>query len=302
MTKYEKYEELKKGLIHKSVKVDEYQEINYGIQFNVHWEDKSSKIRIYESKKKGLTVDLSQIKYEEFKMLIHNINNGDGDKQVIQAGQTQNLSDDLNRALIGVDESGKGDYFGPLVIAGVYADYEMKKKLIQIGAADSKTLNDTKIAQLADRIKKICPYEIICLNNETYNKLYEEIKNLNYLLAWGHSKVIEKLADKTHCDLALSDQFGDEKLIKNQLLKRQIEITLEQRPRAEENVVVAAASILARDAFVRGMKLMEQKHHQDFPKGAGPGTIRAAQYFATTYGKSKLIEVAKLHFKTTEKI
>lgn len=304
MSKYETYEVLKEKLlsqIHYEIEVGAYEEINYGIQFDIHYEGKRSKIRIYESKKKGITLDLSQVKYDELKTLIHNINSS-GTGHIMQGNkelQSKFISDQLEVPLIGVDESGKGDYFGPLVIAGVYADQKMKIELMKLGVADSKTLNDTKIHQMAEKIKTLCPFEIIILNNETYNKVYDSIQNLNELLAWGHAKTIENLVQKTACKVALSDQFGNEKLIKNRLMEHSKNITLEQRPRAEQNVVVAAASILARDAFVVKMKELELRYNQPFPKGAGSITIEAGKEFVRRYGKERLSEVSKMHFKTT---
>lgn len=304
MSKYTTYDALKEKLINQinyDIEVSSYEEINYGIQFDITYEGKRSKIRIYESKKKGVTLDLSQIKYDELKTLVYNINNS-GTGSIVEGkskSETTYMSDQLEVPLIGVDESGKGDYFGPLIIAGVYADQNTKIELMKLGVADSKTLNDTKIHQIAGKIKELCSYEIIVIKNKTYNELYERIRNLNELLAWGHAKTIEKLVQKTGCKVALSDQFGNEKLIKDRLMEKSKNITLEQRPRAEQNVVVAAASILARDTFVTKMKELETQYHQPFPKGAGASTIEAGKEFVRRYGKERLDEVSKVHFKTT---
>ena len=304
MSKYTTYDALKEKLINQinyDIEVSSYEEINYGIQFDITYEGKRSKIRIYESKKKGVTLDLSQIKYDELKTLVYNINNS-GTGSIVEGkskSETTYMSDQLEVPLIGVDESGKGDYFGPLIIAGVYADQNTKIELMKLGVADSKTLNDTKIHQIAGKIKELCSYEIIVIKNKTYNELYERIRNLNELLAWGHAKTIEKLVQKTGCKVALSDQFGNEKLIKDRLMEKSKNITLEQRPRAEQNVVVAAASILARDTFVTKMKELETQYQQPFPKGAGASTIEAGKEFVRRYGKERLDEVSKVHFKTT---
>lgn len=304
MSKYTTYDALKEKLINQinyDIEVSSYEEINYGIQFDITYEGKRSKIRIYESKKKGVTLDLSQIKYDELKTLVYNINNS-GTGSIVEGkskSETTYMSDQLEVPLIGVDESGKGDYFGPLIIAGVYADQNTKIELMKLGVADSKTLNDTKIHQIAGKIKELCSYEIIVIKNKTYNELYERIRNLNELLAWGHAKTIENLVQKTGCKVALSDQFGNEKLIKDRLMEKSKNITLEQRPRAEQNVVVAAASILARDTFVTKMKELETQYQQPFPKGAGASTIEAGKEFVRRYGKERLDEVSKVHFKTT---
>lgn len=310
MTKYTEYERMKQDLQNKGVSVGSYQEISYGLQFDITYESLSAKVRIYESKKKGVTVDLSQVKHQELKSFFHNINdNGTGSSDLTNSpapvkriAPTGLKSDQFDNALIGVDESGKGDYFGPLVIAGVYADREMKMKLMAIGVADSKTLSDAQIQKMATRIREICPYEIIAIGNVKYNELYDKIKNLNRLLAWGHARIIENLVSQTGCGLALSDQFGDESLIRRALMERGSQITLEQKPKAEQNVVVAAASILARDMFVTKMQELEIKYGQKFPKGASGQVVKAAKAYAAHYGKERLNEVSKLHFKTTQTV
>ncbi|MGL4737262.1 MAG: ribonuclease HIII [Cellulosilyticaceae bacterium] len=310
MTKYTEYEKIKQNLQQQGVVVGNYQEISYGLQFDITYEQLTSKVRIYESKKKGVSVDLSQVKHQELKSFFNNINDsGTGTQtQEVKATSIKRIaptglkSDQFDNALIGVDESGKGDYFGPLVIAGVYADREMKMKLMAIGVADSKTLSDTQIQKMAIRIREICPYEIISIGNVKYNELYDKIKNLNRLLAWGHARIIENLVGQTGCSLALSDQFGDESLIKRALMERGGQIILEQKPKAEQNVVVAAASILARDMFVTKMQELEIKYGQKFPKGASNQVVKAAKAYAGQYGKQRLNEVSKLHFKTTQTV
>lgn len=205
-------------------------------------------------------------------------------------------------SIIGTDESGKGDYFGPLVIAGVYADENVKKELKKLGVIDSKKLNDVHIALLASKIKAICKYTIVVIGNPKYNELYLKVGNLNKLLAWGHARVIENILEETNCEIALSDQFGNPELIENALMSKGKKILLEQRPRAEENVVVAAASILARNEFVERMKNLSEKYKIDFPKGASNSTVEVAKEFIKIYGKENLSAVAKLHFKNTLKL
>jgi ribonuclease HIII len=298
MNKYEKYTNLKQLLVSKGAEVETYKEIAYGLQFGVSKEYLKGTVRVYESKKKGLTVDLSQIKEEGLKVLFFEDNTAIG----VYKQTPEFKSDDLDVSLIGVDESGKGDYFGPLVVAGVYATKDQKIKLMQMGVADSKKLSDLQINKLAKQIKEICPYDILILKNQKYNDLYAKIKNLNKLLAWGHARVIENILAIHPCNYALSDQFAKEGVIESALMEKGKKIVLEQRPRAEQNVVVAAASILARDAFVCEMESLSTAYGIEFPKGAGEGTLRTAKKFITKYDKSKLGEVCKLHFKTTESL
>ena len=113
---------------------------------------------------------------------------------------------------IGVDESGKGDYFGPLIVAGVAINDELKKTFSKSGIKDSKQLSDEKILQLALQIQKQAKWSIVTINPQKYNELYSKFKNLNKLLAWGHARVIENLLEKApECTLALSDKFAANK-------------------------------------------------------------------------------------------
>lgn len=202
---------------------------------------------------------------------------------------------------IGTDESGKGDYFGPLVIAGVLITEENKQKFIDLGIKDSKKLNDTLIKKLALKIQKDAIWSVVTINPEKYNELYAKFKNLNKLLAWGHSRVIENILEKSpDCGFALSDKFGDESLIKNALMKNGRNITLEQRVRAEADIAVACASILARAEFVSRISSLSLRYGLEFPKGASEKVVSQAKDFVQKFSKTRLNEVAKLHFKTTQ--
>lgn len=209
---------------------------------------------------------------------------------------------EITKPHIGVDESGKGDFFGPLVIAGVLADETNSKKFIEAGVKDSKKLTDGKILQLANIIKANAVFTTVVIGNEKYNELYNKFQNLNKLLAWGHARVIENILEKTPCSYAISDQFGKDTLIKDALLEKGKNITLEQRYRGEEDIAVAAASILARAEYVKRIEALSSKYEITFPKGTSDITLETAKTFANKYGKERLKEVAKLHFKTVNKI
>lgn len=203
---------------------------------------------------------------------------------------------------IGTDESGKGDFFGPLVIASVLADEKAAQYFLELGIKDSKKLSDKKMLNMAEEIKKIAPYSIIAISNSRYNELYANMKNLNKLLAWGHARAIENILEKHHCEYALSDKFGDESLIKSALMKNGRAIRLDQMCKAESDIAVAAASVLARATFVQKISEMENIYGMKFQKGCSSLVKDGATEFIKKYGKEKLKEVCKAHFKTYNEV
>lgn len=214
--------------------------------------------------------------------------------------QYQNIEE---LSCIGTDEVGKGDYFGPLVVAGVFVSPSSIRKLVTIGVRDSKDVSDSKIFELENAIKKECTFDVVIIGNKRYNELYGEFKNLNKLLAWGHARVLENMLSKTDCKIAIADQFGDEELINNALMAKGRTIKLMQMPKAEKNIAVAAASILARAEFLRRMEEMSNALGVDIPKGSSDQTIvQIAKSIKDKGGIEKLSDVAKLHFKITKKL
>lgn len=201
----------------------------------------------------------------------------------------------------GSDESGKGDIFGPLVVAALYVDKNSEHLLWKESIQDSKKLNDDKIRELAHFIKKRFKYTVITLMPEKYNKLYNKFKNLNKLLAYGHAQAIENLLNKVDCQVVLSDQFGDERLIREALSCDQ-EIQLVQKVRAEENLAVAAASIIARSKFVDSLESLSIKYGMNLPAGASRQTQSVLEKFIKKYGKNELKRVVKLHFKPVQNL
>ncbi len=202
----------------------------------------------------------------------------------------------------GVDESGKGDFFGPLVIAGVYVDPGIARKFLDAGVVDSKRIgSDARIRTLADMIRKssLCLVETVLIGPAKYNELYEKFGNLNRLLGWGHARVIENLlARKPGCLRSLSDQFADAGVIRASLLKHGRKIAIEQRPRAESDIAVAAASIVAREAFINWLDRKSKELGLRLQRGVSPGVKESARKLVEMNGPGALREVAKVHFRT----
>jgi len=203
---------------------------------------------------------------------------------------------------IGTDESGKGDFFGPLVIAAVYFTCENRDKLLELDVKDSKTVTDKKARRIAESLMQQVPYSVVVIGSEKYNELYSKIKNLNRLLAWGHARAIENLLEKCDVELAVTDQFGDPKYVENALMKKGRQIELIQQTKAEKHIGVAAASIIARAKFLEYLDKYSSQYDMPFPKGAGPNVDRAAADFCRRYSFDDLVHVAKLHFRNSRKV
>jgi ribonuclease HIII len=207
---------------------------------------------------------------------------------------------------IGVDESGKGDFFGPLVIAGVFVDAAIARRLVDLGVTDSKRIKSSdRVRRLAAEIRSVggLASEVVAIGPARYNELYESFGNLNRLLAWGHARVIEKLAARRpDCPRALSDQFARVEVLQRALQAKGVGIELEQRTRAESDVAVAAASILARERFVDWLTRTSEAGGVKLPPGASPAVVEAGRELVGKHGPDSLAKVAKLHFRTRQQV
>ncbi len=225
----------------------------------------------------------------------------------VKLGYEAVLNPELLLPRIGVDESGKGDFFGPLCIAGVYVNESVIQAWADKGIRDSKNISsDKKIAELAGLIRQTpgCVVDSVVVGNEAYNRLYAKLKSVNPLLAWGHARVIENLLGKRYQMhpppvKAISDQFAaSQRVLEKALMTSGREIAFVQRHRAEADIAVAAASILARDAFVKGLARLEKDFARKLPKGAGAAVDAAAKQFVAERGAGELAKISKLHFRT----
>lgn len=206
----------------------------------------------------------------------------------------------------GIDESGKGDYFGPLVVACAFTDAESAAKLIDAGIRDSKLLaSDKEAVKLDAVIKGVLKgrFSLITVSPERLNQLHAQIGNLNQLLAWGHAKALEELLAKVpECPRAISDQFGKGNLVRRRLQERGRRIVLDEHPKAEADIAVAAASILARAAYISEMKRLATAAGLLLPKGCSDRVVVTAREFLKLHPFAELNKYAKTFFKTTQKL
>ena len=163
-------------------------------------------------------------------------------------------------------------------------------------------MSNKEVLTLCKIIKEHCQYEVIQISPEKYNALYAKFKNLNSLLAWGHATAIEALSLKSGCTSVIIDKFANDHVVQNAIKRKNIAIDLVQRVRAESDIVVAAASILARGAFLESMERLSKRYGFEIPRGASSLVVAAGKKLVTQFGPEILEKVAKIHFKTTTDI
>lgn len=206
----------------------------------------------------------------------------------------------------GVDESGKGDFFGPMVIAAAYVDEAICEEFTRLNVRDSKRITSDVAAQrLADQIRRVLKtrFAVVTIPPRAYNRLYTKMRSVNNMLAWGHATALEELLERVpNCPRAVADQFGPEHQIRRQLKTRGRSIQLVQRPKAESDLAVAAASILARDGFLRGLVQIRKEAGVEIPKGASAAVRAAAVALVRARGPAFLLETAKTHFRTADQV
>lgn len=203
---------------------------------------------------------------------------------------------------IGMDEAGKGDFFGPLSVAALFADEQGIKRLVELKVKDSKNCSDDSVLKLAKQIRSEFAYTVIRLFPHKYNELHKKFKNLNRLLAWAHTAALSDLSQKTNCQNALLDQFAYPELMEQFLKQKKLSVNLKQKVRGEEDIVVAGASILARAGFLEGLEKLKNEYECDLPKGASSSVKKAGAKIVAQFGPEILDKVAKVHFKTTLEI
>lgn len=210
-----------------------------------------------------------------------------------------NIETEDNFDYIGVDESGKGDFFGPLVICGFYSPVKNFEVLKKIGIQDSKNLSDSSIVSISKKIKEIKEiyFDIVFISPKKYNAIYSKFLNLNKLLAWGHATAIENILARTSVEKVVCDKFGDESLILNALKEKGKKIEIIQKTKAERFLNVAAASILARNELINWFQVSEKNLGMRVNKGSGREVNLRANEIYRKFGKEVLDSFCKTHFK-----
>lgn len=286
---------IREQLIKSGIPADHISTKEFNYEFNANQGSYRVKILVYFGKK-GMKIVLQG----DIESPLHSII-----KEIINDQQSLDLE---NQSLIepdeyiGTDEVGKGDFFGPLVIAAVYVNPKTKKELLRIGIRDSKEISDYQIRELSGEIELIVKdnFEIVKINPARYNEFYAKLKNLNKLLDWGHSKAIDNLLDNTKCKFVITDKFSKKDL--NVVThSKHSDVEFVQETKAEKYIGVAAASILARATFLEWFDSQERKGLK-IPRGSSEQVEIYARNLIKKIGEEKLRDLVKIHFKTFNKI
>jgi len=221
----------------------------------------------------------------------------DPDDSDVEEGSSAASTSNFDEPVIGSDEVGKGDYFGPLVVCAVRLEKGQSDEIKRSGVRDSKTLTDDQCLRLGAALRTRYRVAVERLDPRDYNKTYVQGR-LNDLLADLHAKAIARLAEPGV--RVVVDRFANERLLATRTKK--LGIRLEQRPRAESEPAVAAASVVAREEFLVALKELSDEAAVHLHKGAGPPVDQAARRYVALHGFDALANVAKMHFKNTQKL
>lgn len=221
-------------------------------------------------------------------------------------GYEEVLNPELTSPHMGIDESGKGDFFGPLVACAAYTDPNLSAKMQEIGVKDCKQLSDKQVLAIGAKTRALLGpnrFKLVAIGPEAYNRLYAKNRNVNSILSWAHARAIENLLETMpSCPRAVADQFGAEHLIRRALMEKGRSIVLEQHHKAESDIAVAAASVLAREYFLISLKKLGDTFGTVLHKGASQAVIDAGVDFVKTHGPAELPKIAKCHFRTADNV
>ncbi len=269
---------------------------DYNYEIAVHDEKEKIKIQVYFGKKGLKTIIQGNLDSKLYKTV----------NELILDEPPLNLPENTiiePEQYIGTDECGKGDFFGPLVIAAVYVNKDSIIKLKNIGVRDSKELSDYQITRIAEQIRNIIPVdkiEIVNINPAKYNQLYEKFNNLNKILNWAHSKAISNLLVNSNSVKVITDKFSKSDLnIMNDVKHAHVDFI--QLHGAEKFIGVATASIIARDTLIKWF-IQKEKNGLKLSKGSSIIVERNAKELLSKLGEENFSEIAKLHFKTYKRI
>ncbi|MCM3002747.1 ribonuclease HIII [Priestia koreensis] len=211
------------------------------------------------------------------------------------------------KSVIGSDEVGTGDFFGPITVVAAYVSKEQIPLLKELGVRDSKDLKDPKIIEIARQLLHVVPYSLIILHNPKYNDLQKSGMSQGKMKAILHNKAIQNVLNKIapeEPEAILIDQFVEGPTYykhvaqQKEVVKKNVFFSTKGE---SIHLSVAAASIIARYAFLREMDKLGKKAGVELPKGAGKHVDIAAAKIIQSQGTDVLKDLTKHHFANTEK-
>ena len=273
-------------------------EINYGMQLKFEKGEDDIPLNVYYSKKKGISSVIGGSPKNPLRSIM---------QKLLQQKPDVSNKDHNWKIWAGTDESGKGDFFGALAVCGFIVEESDSSDILKLGVKDCKLLSDAETIKIAEKLYKryADKIEVLVLPPVKYNELYAKFrqgnKKLNEMLAWMHARVILNLNAKHEFEGAVVDKFASDRVLTSSI-KDMNNIKLVHKIKAEEDIAVAAASIIARYHFLNSIATISKKVQLEFPKGASSKVVKMGKNFAAKFTKDRLNEVAKTHFKTIEKI
>lgn len=275
--------------------VDEPTKKQYNFEVNISRGKDKIKLMVYFGKKGIKTVLQGNPNSEFYKQLDSQLN-------LKLNFHSEELSEP--ESYIGSDESGKGDFFGPLVVSAFAIDDATKERLKFLNIKDSKEIFDYEIRKTATELTKRFSdrIAIVKIHPKKYNELYDSFKNLNSILIWAHIKAIEELQRKFHYNHIVIDKFCAEDLIRTELNKKINNYDLILTENAERFTGVAAASIIARSRVLSWFKKKSAELKIELPLGASEKVNDVASHIKNKFGNDVLTELVKLQFKNFKNI
>lgn len=276
--------------------------INYGIQLKIASDSARVSVNVYQGKK-GISVVVGGAESG----LKRTIGAFASAKKPLREAAGEVFSQPV-KVWSGSDEAGKGDYFGPLAVAAVSVDAASAQILSEIGVRDCKKLTDERVTVLAGRIRALpeVQYAEVTLFPKDYNSVYAQLSqqgyNLNDLLAKLHAQAVVALFQKMpRIEKHIVDRFTTDVVLKK-WFRLPENVIIVNVPKAESDIAVAAASVLARDSFLQGLEQLSAELSLDLPKGAGGHVTSYAAKVVQKYGTDVLQCCAKMHFRNSLEI
>ena len=210
-------------------------------------------------------------------------------------------------SVLGSDETGTGDYFGPITVAAVYVPTSKIELMNELGVKDSKMLTDDYMRKIAPDLRVACVHSVLVLRNEKYNNLQAKGYSQGKMKAMMHNKALQNTLSKMapeKPEFILIDQFAERGVYYN-YLKNERELVQENvyfSTKAEQlHVAVATASILARAAFLKEMDRLSDITGLTLLKGASNKVDVQAARIWRNQGEEFLRSITKWHFANTDK-